>query len=412
MRMGVLCETISRGKGGMERIAANLASHLAARGHEAHLLFKGPEPVPAYPVEPSVRPMMVERQPDASLVRALAGEMARARLDAVYVFYPNHRLAIYLAAARLAGCPAVVQECTNPERAIHTNWRSGRQPAELSTVEREALLAQAHRVRFVLPPYVASVPPVVRATAAGFANAVAAAPRPARFHDDGAPWTSIVVMGGTKANKNCVVFLEAFAAVAGEFPEWRVVLTGAPPTTPNEYYSTLEALARRDALSGRVELTGAVADVDSVYEASSLHVIASLSEGCPTCVLEAMAHGVPTLALAESTGTNQLVRDGETGVLARGVTMREAFEDGLRRLLPDRERLRRFGRAAYEEARGMRPEEVYDRMEGLMIEAAGYRGDPGRLAREREAVDKAHARHLWRVGDALLRPYTLGAGAA
>ena len=211
------------------------------------------------------------------------------------------------------------------------------------------------------------MPPVLRPTTVGFANAVAPAPRMARSHDEGEPSKSIVVMGGTKANKNCVAFLRAFAAVTGEFPGWRVVLTGAPPRVPTEYYAALDALAQGEALRGHVSLTGMVADVDSIYQASSLHVIASLSEGCPTCVLEAMAHGVPTLALAQSTGTSQFVRDGETGLLARGASMQKAFEHGLRRLLPDRDRLRELGRAAYEEARDMRPEKVYDRMEALML---------------------------------------------
>ena len=32
--------------------------------------------------------------------------------------------------------------------------------------------------------------------------------------------------------------------------------------------------------------------------------------------------------------------------------------------------------------------------------------------REREAVDREHARHLQRVGHALLRPFTQGVGAS
>ncbi|MGH8523459.1 MAG: glycosyltransferase family 4 protein [Gammaproteobacteria bacterium] len=56
----------------------------------------------------------------------------------------------------------------------------------------------------------------------------------------------------------------------------------------------------------RQEVYGPVDDIFADLAAAHLHVISSLSEGCPTSILEAMATGLPSVGFADCPGTNQL----------------------------------------------------------------------------------------------------------
>ena len=75
MELGILCDPIALGRGGMEQIAASLTDHLVPRGHEVSLIFEGVGFAPCYPIERSVRLMTVEQQQPAIVALALAGEM-------------------------------------------------------------------------------------------------------------------------------------------------------------------------------------------------------------------------------------------------------------------------------------------------------------------------------------------------
>ena len=93
-------------------------------------------------------------------------------------------------------------------------------------------------------------------------------------------------------------------------------------------------------LEERVRLLGFTADCRGLYEALDAYALASLREGLPNSLLEAMAYEVPVVATSVG-GVAGAVRDGENGLLiepgstealARGLE-RLAREDGLRRRL-------------------------------------------------------------------------------
>lgn len=143
-------------------------------------------------------------------------------------------------------------------------------------------------------------------------------------------------VGVLRQDKGVGTLLRALALIREEAPTLRLVVAGDGPLRPS-----LEALARRLGLEGRVEFLGWVEDVDSLLRRADMLVVPS-DPGVETlsmAALEAMAAGLPVIAtdvgsmrdlVTEETGF--LVEPGDAQGLSR--TMATLWRDpGLRRSL-------------------------------------------------------------------------------
>ncbi|GEM_PF-819262 len=102
-------------------------------------------------------------------------------------------------------------------------------------------------------------------------------------------------------------------------------------------------------VEGRVRLRGAVASVADALAQADVYVQASKSEGCPYAVLEAMAAGKPVV-VTPCGGMPELVRDGETGVVAEGTGPHE-LAAAIRRVSDDWRMAAELARAGQEAVR-------------------------------------------------------------
>jgi len=161
--------------------------------------------------------------------------------------------------------------------------------------------------------------------------------------------------------------LEAFAAVAGRYPEARLVLAGEGPERRR-----LERLAARLGLGERVRFLGEVAheQVPEVLQQIDIFAMPSTYEGFGVAALEAEAMEVPVVA-SRIHGIPDVVLDGETGLLVPPRD-RQALAAALDRLASDgglRRRLGHAGRAFVAEHYSW--EENTAQMEALYEEALG-----------------------------------------
>ena len=103
--------------------------------------------------------------------------------------------------------------------------------------------------------------------------------------------------------------LEAAAKVMKADARVHLVLVG-----DGELRDEIAAHARRLGVGARTSLLGHREDSAQLAAAFDVAVLASLSEGLPNAVMEAMAAGAPVVATAVG-GVPELIEDGETGFL-------------------------------------------------------------------------------------------------
>ncbi len=108
-----------------------------------------------------------------------------------------------------------------------------------------------------------------------------------------------------------------------------------------EYEPRLRRLVAERGLQGVVSFTGQVADAMPLIASLDALVNASVTEGCPLVLLEALALGVPVVATANSGGPAEVIEHERSGVLSPTGDP-EALADALERLVTSAELRRRL----------------------------------------------------------------------
>lgn len=145
---------------------------------------------------------------------------------------------------------------------------------------------------------------------------------------------SAVVVGclaNLRAEKNHVMLLDAFAALAREDVRLRLVLIGYGPLE-----AELKDKVVRDGLDDRVLFTGYRDDARALLPGFDIFALSSHAEGLPIALLEAMATGLPVTATSVG-GVPEVISDGAEGYLVPANDT-AAFTNALRRLLDDERR--------------------------------------------------------------------------
>jgi glycosyltransferase involved in cell wall biosynthesis len=156
------------------------------------------------------------------------------------------------------------------------------------------------------------------------------------------PEPVVAVVANLIAYKRHDLFLRAFESVARAVPEARAVLVGEGPER-----ARLEKLAAELGLVERVDFRGAVADVRPHVAEARVVALASLHEGTPNALLEAMAMGRPVAATGVG-GVPDLVRAGVDGLLPDATPA--AFAAAIVSLLTDTDGATAMGVRARERA--------------------------------------------------------------
>lgn len=114
-----------------------------------------------------------------------------------------------------------------------------------------------------------------------------------------------------EAMKGLSFLLEAFAKVVEKYPTCRLLIAGDGPDREH-----LVNQIRESGLDETVKLAGFRQDVPQLLKLFDIYVSASLKEGMPYALLEALAAERPVVA-TDVTGNRDIIENGRTGLLVK-----------------------------------------------------------------------------------------------
>lgn len=139
----------------------------------------------------------------------------------------------------------------------------------------------------------------------------------------------LLAVGRLLRKKGFDLLIDAFAVLARQHPEWKLVILGEGPERP-----ALEEQVRAHGLDDHVEMPGLVGNVADWYSTADLMVMTSRAEGLPMVLIEALASGCPAVAVDCMTGPRDILRHEVDGLLVPE-NDQEALIQGLDRLMSD-----------------------------------------------------------------------------
>ena len=119
----------------------------------------------------------------------------------------------------------------------------------------------------------------------------------------------VLFVGRLDPQKAPFILLEAFAHLLERYRDWQLLFVGDGPLR-----ASMDEWITQRGLDHRIRIAGWRPDVPELLKAADLLALPSLWEGMPNIVLEAMAAGLPVV-VSRVEGTEELIRDGETGLL-------------------------------------------------------------------------------------------------
>jgi glycosyltransferase involved in cell wall biosynthesis len=339
----------SLGAGGAERVMITLANHLAAGGRAVTLLtFAPPGTRPYYPVDSRVTLRELDVVASERRVRSLQQMLWRIFMlrralraiepDLVISFLAKINI-ITILATRGLGVRLVVSERNNPERqTMNPVWQWLRH--RLYGVA-DCVVTPSQGVLNVLPA-------AVRARGRVIPNPVDLRPAATRRADS----RTLIAVGRLDHQKGFDLLLPAFARIAGNHPDWRLVIWGEGP-----HRRRLEALCEQLGLTDRVRLPGLTERPGQWVDDAALFVLSSRYESFGNVITEAMAAGLPMVVTDCPWGPGEIVQHGVDGWLVPPDDV-AALAEGLDLLMGDDALRARLAEAARRNVRRFERERV------------------------------------------------------
>lgn len=324
MQVGLVTACYKPVLNGVTRMVDLYRQHLERSGHQVTIFTLGrPDPAGDDP--------RVIRSPGLPLgstgYYAAAGynKKTQAALRRMDILHAHHLFMSVELAGRYANSPIVYTNHTRYDlyMSAYTPLPS---PAAVWLMRRlwphmtrhcNAIIAPSSRLRDLIRHFGVTRPVTV------IPNGIDLAP----FHHPAAPRTKadlgipagaclLVFVGRLSAEKSVTGLLQAFTQAAEHQGNLHLLLVGSGPQA-----ETLKKQAHAGGVAGRVHFLGPVpyAQVGNILAAGDAFVTASISEVHPLTVMEALAAGLPVIAI-DSPGIDEVVVSGRNGILASDST--------------------------------------------------------------------------------------------
>jgi glycosyltransferase involved in cell wall biosynthesis len=346
--------------GGAERVICALANTLCKCGFAVHLVsWDEKEACTFYPLNDNViwhrlgfRSGIADK---LRRTKALAQLITKYDIRVLVGFVMSGDKSVY-AAVKFSRTRLVVAERNAP--SIY-RLRYSRFQCWLSFM----LLHLADRITIQFPEFSEEYP-------VGLQKRIVVIPNPvpsASFHacpnvpDQNGRFILLTVSRLDRLQKRLDCLIRAFAQVAPNQPAWDLQIIG---DGPEEH--TLREQVLGLGLAKRVHFQCSTPDIFTSYRQAHLFVIPSLWEGFPNSLAEALSHGLPAVGFQGAAGVANLIQNGRSGWLAKGLDDDIALADALGAAMADSEERARRGSIAAKSVAEYVSEDPFERWADLL----------------------------------------------
>jgi GalNAc-alpha-(1->4)-GalNAc-alpha-(1->3)-diNAcBac-PP-undecaprenol alpha-1,4-N-acetyl-D-galactosaminyltransferase len=345
------------GGGGAERVAVNLANAWSRRGYTSTILTISQNSRPsAYTIDdgvamcdvgwprrareyelnhkaatPILRGLHANDSnvliPDITLLALLRFAILKTEPDVVVSFITQTNVRV-LAALHESKVPVIVCEVTDTRRITLRDWHR----------PRDMFYRRAAEV-VACDPAIADWLMARGARATAIHNALVPPATPIRTNSNSRK--RIISLSRLSMEKRVEWVVRAFASLAERYPDWDLEIYGLGPQR-----NFLEHLAEDLAPPQRIRICGFSHDAYAVFAGAEVFVSASWIEGFGNSIWEALACGVPVIALDAGPSIRKLVRHEIDGLVVNNSLA--ALTAALERLLKDDVERKKFASRAPE----------------------------------------------------------------
>ena len=350
--IGVYVHGMLFSKGGIERIAAQIASGLSRRGHQVTIFCRTwGTATPIYRLAENISIVGIFNEGDIERSKTeLRAAIASSDFDVFipmlseWLFEPIVEVCVEL------GVPVIASEHNDPWQIEERWWSKER---------RRDCFAKAGAIHLLLERFRPSLPLDCQDRIFVIPNGVGGADEALAPPQKRLP--RIISVGRLEPQKRHDRLIRAFGKLKDKCPGWEVHIFGEGGEKER-----LAALIAELGLRGRVILRGRSENIESELNVASIFVIASEFEGFGIVVLEAQRAGLPCIGYENCNGPNELIAHERDGVLISPDETGDSLAKALVTLVDDSKRRTSLGAAGHESVRRFNLDGIVDRWEAMI----------------------------------------------
>lgn len=346
-------------KGGTERVATNLADYLVSRGYRVTMVTQYQKDN-EYPLNPNVTRVISditgEEITKSRIVNfkrrfcKLRNIWKKEKPDVILSFIGKNNMMAILT-SRFLGIAVAVAVRGDPYQEYYNSWMR---------FMAKHLFARADGVVLQTRQCFSFFPQKVQRKAIILKNPVSAEFFRERY--EGERDKTIVAVGRVDENKNHEMLIRAFAGIAGDFPDYQLIIYGE-----GDCRQRLIELVREMSLEDQIFLPGSTDHVSDALYKASIFVLCSNTEGVPNTLIEAMIMGTAVISTdCPCGGPADLINHQVNGILTP-VGDVKMLQENLQNLLNNLQGIRDFGEKAKRTADMFSPEKVYGQWEDFIV---------------------------------------------
>lgn len=350
--------------GGAERIYCELANILTDSGYRVTCLhFDTKDKPPFYPIGPKVerlnlygkvrtknqqRSMVLRRVPlVSSNIRnqALWYEKNDFFLSQLRDYFRFAKPAVAISLMPPANTVTLMAAAETSVRVVATNHNVPKEdyesphrwdPNPIDRTLRKTSLNHAAAVHVLFPSFAEWFPSHLRDRIVAIPNYIS----PEFAEQPKAERENIILAVGRLAEvKNYMQLVRSWAALARDFPDWKVVIYGTGPQL-----GELETEIGKLGIGKSLLLAGHRSDLGHEYARAAIFCHPAHFEGFGLAPAEALHMGVPVVSYADCSGVNQFVKHGFNGLTIERGTNGDPLAAALRLLIEDHKLREALGR--------------------------------------------------------------------